>query len=813
MSSGPLRLTGAAVGLGALCALALLILLPRPAAAHTPPPESGDWEIRDNTTFSSTLVMMGSIIIYEDGTLNLRGGEIVFDCYERGEFRIEVKRGGALLADGVTFSASDPAKPYKFIINSGARAELRSCTIRNVGFFEANMTSWGIYVHSSEASFVDTTITDCNAGLLIHGQVSPTVSGCNVSGNADRGIWCRYSSPELRGCTISGNEWGIYIENSSSPRLLNNNIAGNRRGGVYVSPDSSAEWSVNTHTEWLGSSVSLRGNLTVEGGGALTLRSSSLQMLSSAGDRKRVLVRGGGELRLLEVSSLGAAKGFGAYGLCVESGGRLVVENSSIRDAGWEGGELADSGVCIRGSALIAGAELAGGPGALICDGANLSVHNTTLRGTVLDIWLARCALRLTNVSFRADRVHFNDSSSSMEVAWHLSVAAIWQSGAGVEGARVVIRDSRQLVLFDGPVGPDGRVRWVRAVQELLTRDGSTNLSAHTILGSRSGLEDVSRSVAVDRSMEVALVFTDGEPPEARILQPEDGSGTNSTTLVVKALCRDNQSNTIAELRLDGVLVWSDRASGEWSRELSGLADGEHVIELRAKDAAGLSSSSRASFFVDTEPPTLELEEPFEESLLVNRTGIVFRGTTERGCSLTINGEMTTVQASGAFETVVELGEGTHEVLVVARDRGGNTACVVRRIIVDLIPPTITILSPANGSVVRASEVALVGVVEPGARLTVDGSTVELSADGGFSHTVLLSGGTKTIELCARDAAGNVRIMEFVLERPIDAGGGQAGPLEGGRVLILAALTVIAILVAGVVLWAARRARKRGGGK
>ncbi|MGQ9582059.1 MAG: right-handed parallel beta-helix repeat-containing protein [Thermoplasmatota archaeon] len=800
----------AAAAIVAILAALLALLLPC-GTAETPPPAAGDWEIYDSTTYRSSIVLSGSIVIHENASLELFGADIILDCLEKGDFRVEVRKGGALIAVESSLSARSPDSPFRFIINSGAHVELRSCTVRGAGFFDANITSWGIYVHSSDVEILDTTINQCNVGLFVHGYVSPRISGCNISGNADKGVWCRYSSPELSGNRIEGNEWGIYLENASSPRLVNNHLINNRRGAVHMSADSSADWRVDLPTSWTNATVILRGNLTVESSGSLTMRSSSLRVSSSEECRRAVLVRQGGELRIIDGSSLEALEEAGAYALLVEKGAAMAVINSSIRGAGWRsGGDISTAGVLIRGLATVSGSELTGNYCALACDSVEVSVSNTTLSGSLLDIWLVNSTLRLTNVSFRSGQVFFNDSSSSVEVAWHLAVGVLWQNGRGVEGSELVVSDSASSELFNGSPGPGGWVRWLRAVQGVLRREGFTDLSEHTLLARRSGLTDIARVISVNGNVEEELVFTDTEPPSVAILEPADGSGTNRTNVRLVAFCADSMGDTAVELRVDGSLVWSGVSSGEWSRELTGLGDGSHVVVVRATDPAGLSSSATVGFVVDTEPPSLELEEPFGETLLTNRTGVLFRGRTESGCRVRVRGEEVQVDRGGLFEALVELVEGDHEVRVVSEDCGGNSAELVRRVVVDLTPPSIVVTSPPNGTRTREPELALVGYVESGARLLIDGATVPLGADGSFNHTVLLSGGERTIELRAQDAAGNTAVTTFTLTRVVEVGTAQAGLVQGHLTELLVALAVLAIVSVGAAYLVLRWKRKRG---
>jgi hypothetical protein len=233
-------------------------------------------------------------------------------------------------------------------------------------------------------------------------------------------------------------------------------------------------------------------------------------------------------------------------------------------------------------------------------------------------------------------------------------------------------------------------------------------------------------------------------------------------------------------------------------------------MSVRAVNEAGMTSFANMSFLVDTEPPELELDEPFEDSVLVNQTGVLLRGTTEPGARLFVGEVEVPVAADGSFDVTVNLSEGQTFVTVVSRDRAQNGASLVRRVTVDITPPPILVFSPPDGLKTRQAEVQLTGRIEPGAKFRVDGSTVALAPDGSFDCAVMLSGGPKTVELYAEDTAGNANSTTMTFTRkmePAQIGGGFMERyglyIAAGSVAIIAALAA----VAAMVVW-----RKRGKG-
>ncbi len=73
----------------------------------------------------------------------------------------------------------------------------------------------------------------------------------------------------------------------------------------------------------------------------------------------------------------------------------------------------------------------------------------------------------------------------------------------------------------------------------------------------------------------------------------------------------------------------------------------------------------------------------------------------------------------------------------------------------DVTPPFLTLLSPADGSLVTAPQIELLGASERDVALTVNGTPLEVAADGSFLTQLPLQPGENAIALRAVDVAGN----------------------------------------------------------
>jgi len=108
----------------------------------------------------------------------------------------------------------------------------------------------------------------------------------------------------------------------------------------------------------------------------------------------------------------------------------------------------------------------------------------------------------------------------------------------------------------------------------------------------------------------VALTPVDGTPPEIRSVEPADGSELASTSTTVRVVAFDPLSGIDrVEVAVDGgastAATFASPADGLWTRELTGLAQGAHALEVRAVDGAGNEALRTVAFTVSAGEPEL----------------------------------------------------------------------------------------------------------------------------------------------------------------------------------------------------------------
>ncbi|HVX11566.1 MAG TPA: DUF4214 domain-containing protein [Pirellulales bacterium] len=228
------------------------------------------------------------------------------------------------------------------------------------------------------------------------------------------------------------------------------------------------------------------------------------------------------------------------------------------------------------------------------------------------------------------------------------------------------------------------------------------------------------------------------------------------------------------------------------SLTLNGTADGQHVVHLRATDAAGNVSTSNFNFTLTTTAPTIMFTGA--ASGLVTNTNLSLSGQVVDGTqaitSLTAaidSGTSTNVpfNSSGNFTlpaTTLALdgsADGQHTIHVKATDASGKTMTATFNFTLDTVPPVITVSSPA-ANITTKSNVTITGAVSDAASGVASLSAyidynspvpVTIDSQGHFSlpTTFALGGaddGSHTIELDAVDKAGNLSTtnVDFTLD-------------------------------------------------
>lgn len=209
-------------------------------------------------------------------------------------------------------------------------------------------------------------------------------------------------------------------------------------------------------------------------------------------------------------------------------------------------------------------------------------------------------------------------------------------------------------------------------------------------------------------------------------------------------------------------------------------ANGEHTLAVAVTDSAvpPTQLSETRHFTVDTEGPSLSIVSP-PPGAVVSTSPIVVTGTVSGATSLTLLGGQVVLQEGGVFSATVPLVEGTNPLRLVARDAAGNETSRDLPVVLDTLPPVVSLTSPSPGSCLAAGTTLTVagryidahprpaGAPEgPAVSLTLtlpSGAATPIptsvEATGAFTGSLPIPEGTEgsaTLLATATDALGNV---------------------------------------------------------
>lgn len=269
-------------------------------------------------------------------------------------------------------------------------------------------------------------------------------------------------------------------------------------------------------------------------------------------------------------------------------------------------------------------------------------------------------------------------------------------------------------------------------------------------------------------------VILDSVSPLLTILEPMPGRFVSSVAPEIMLAFSDAGSGVdpvTLELAVGSEVPSCEVSPTEALCLVPALQSGDYVIEARVRDAAGnLASANRAFQFVaDLQAPVVTLAEPSEgthTSTATVRVAGTVSDDSESLASLRVAGR-DVAPVPGPFEVEVTLQEGESEVLVVAMDETGKQGTAGVRVVVDTIPPTLTVDVPRQGQATNQPSTPVSGRADDEngvARVEVGGLPVPLT-DGRFETEVPLEEGTNEVTVRALDAAHNASDVVAVVRR------------------------------------------------
>jgi len=206
--------------------------------------------------------------------------------------------------------------------------------------------------------------------------------------------------------------------------------------------------------------------------------------------------------------------------------------------------------------------------------------------------------------------------------------------------------------------------------------------------------------------------------------------------------------------------------------DLAGVTDGDGVVKFLVKptEAGEILITVAKDGYVpgktvvvvgaDTIAPELSVDKPVSPT---NKPTVTITGiaTDNAGVpTVLVNSVEATVDADGKFSAEVSLKEGENDIVVVAKDKSGNKTEKLLKVVLDTVPPNVTV--NALPSPLTSTKVKLTGYVEVGATVLVNDKPATVASDD-WEIELTLDYGENPVNIVAKDAVGNEKKVEITV--------------------------------------------------
>jgi RHS repeat-associated protein len=307
----------------------------------------------------------------------------------------------------------------------------------------------------------------------------------------------------------------------------------------------------------------------------------------------------------------------------------------------------------------------------------------------------------------------------------------------------------------------NGRAAAVNAASKTFT------IADVDLLEGANDIVAVALDAAGNRGTATLSVKLDTRAPVLEILTPAEDSCLDATSIQITGSVSDPDLDVVNVTVAPAAAVAAsvDATTGRWTATVPVVDEGRKLATVEAIDRGGHSTSSSRDFVVDRTAPVIDIRENGASfaSAFVKRAVMPFIRTTDADANVVLTATLDGVAYKSGTSIAAE---GHHVLAVTATDCAGHSAQKSIGFTIDLTPPVIRNLSPANGATVGAAPASIGGLTEEGAVVEVAGMPARATAggDGAFSIApIALNDGLNRLTLTATDRAGNQVSVEYAL--------------------------------------------------
>lgn len=277
-------------------------------------------------------------------------------------------------------------------------------------------------------------------------------------------------------------------------------------------------------------------------------------------------------------------------------------------------------------------------------------------------------------------------------------------------------------------------------------------------------------------------VSLDTVAPIISVTSPVNNTLTNQNQITVTG-----QVSELATLSINGQAVQVE-LDGSFNGTIN-LTEGTNTLTLTASDAATNVGQTSITVTSDTTAPIVSVTNPVDGST-TNQANQSISGTLNEAATLTINGQIVTVNPDLTFSAAATLVEGTNTITFQATDTANNVAAGSVTVTLDNTPPVVIVITPADNTQTNQSDVLFSGTINEAASITINGVVVTVNPDNTYSQTITLSDGNNAVPVVVTDSVGNssttiVNVIVDATPPTINIGQINRGNPQGGVVMIV----------------------------
>ena len=259
-------------------------------------------------------------------------------------------------------------------------------------------------------------------------------------------------------------------------------------------------------------------------------------------------------------------------------------------------------------------------------------------------------------------------------------------------------------------------------------------------------------------------VTLDTRVPELTITSPAADACVGTAALDVTGLAADPHLQSVSVTVGSNSPVAATIVDGAWSVSIPGLDEGKKLITVEAIDDVGHTTSASRSLVIDRIAPVIEVRSSGElfTATLTNRPVALFLRAVDADPNTVLSATLDGAPyASGASVAT----EGAHRLIVSALDCAGHPSQKTVDFTIDLTPPSIHNLNPANAATVGTMPASISGSSDSDtASVEISGMQLNATPAAGGSFTIAgvpFAEGSNRFTLNATDRAGNRSSLDY----------------------------------------------------